>query len=405
MMKKRYLHVLLCFCMLAGCAAAKEKTEETSSPQASSEPAGSTGMESGGVKDYETYRSAVEAAVLSESFSAGLKRSYDMNYDSGSISTYDMDGVYEQNHELIHLNQHMNADGLQSETEGWYEDGRLYMTYNGVRYYEDMGADQVREVLLVPLGLHVLSEDVTEQIEISTVSQGTCYTVTLRPEKARPVFERIYDIYGLAQYPDYTIEKAVITQTVNGTVPISEKTEFICRLVDQGIEVNVTSRSEAEYISGCTLSLDDRLKQSFKEYVNYTDIDTSAISEADVTSDLPEATATETLKKRLQNRLNYTVQEDGTYFTEFNENESYRFDFANHIFTYSNRTSRYIYNWEGEIGGFGSTCTLDFVSGVKTDGCDESVEQMIRNVRSFMAMELYYCGVSMDDLRVEAKKE
>ena len=59
---------------------------------------------------------------------------------------------------------------------------------------------------------------------------------------------------------------------------------------------------------------------------------------------LSEDTAEATFRKRLVNRLGYQLQEDGTYLAEFNETESYRVDFEHSLFTYSNRTSHYVYN-------------------------------------------------------------
>ena len=54
-------------------------------------------------------------------------------------------------------------------------------------------------------------------------------------------------------------------------------------------------------------------KKQFAEYVNFMDIDTSQISDADVTVDYAEATPIETLKKRLKHRLNYTEKSEGVY--------------------------------------------------------------------------------------------
>ena len=77
--------------------------------------------------------------------------------------------------------------------------------------------------------------------------------------------------------------------------------------------------------------------------------------------------------------------------------------FTNSIFTYTNRSSRYIYNWKGNIGGFGDACTLDFNTSKAAGNCEESTVDMIRKVKTFMAMELYYCGVSLDELAKETK--
>ena len=389
-MLKKLLCIFMFLTITAGCA------RETSVP---SEPAPSAPPDSG----YAAYRSAVDAVSLPSSYSAGLKRSYDMHYSDGSVSFYDMDGTCEENEGLIHFLQHMNADGLQSEIEGWYRDSRLYMTYNTVNYYEDMEIDQARQILLVPLGIHAVPSSAVESIETAEEDKNTVYTVKLNSTGARELFDQLYDIYGLSQYPDYTVQSATVTQTISGTVPVSEKTDFVCEVKTNGITINVESVSNAEYIPGSTLALSEEKQKDLDAYVNYLDIDTSSISEADITSDLPEDTVTETLKKRLIHRLNYEVQEDGSYLAEFNENESYKFDFTNSIFTYTNRSSRYIYNWKGNIGGFGDACTLDFNTSKAAGNCEDSTVDMIRKVKTFMAMELYYCGVSLDELAKETK--
>ena len=128
-------------------------------------------------------------------------------------------------------------------------------------------------------------------------------------------------------------------------------------------------------INETVIEITDQQEQAFASYVNYRDIDTSSITDADVTSDYEEADPIETLKKRLIHRLNYSVNEKGIYQSKFNETESYAFDFNNGIFTYSNRTSHYVYNWRGDQGGFGDTCTIDFRNGSVTEGCDESVRR------------------------------
>ena len=97
-------------------------------------------------------------------------------------------------------------------------------------------------------------------------------------------------------------------------------------------------------------------------------------------------------------RLGYTVQDDGTYLTEYNEGESYRFDFENSLFTYRNRTSSYVYSWKGNTGGFGSSCNYDFDTKQGGSGCTEEVIDMIEKVRLFFEMELYYCSLSAEDL-------
>ena len=119
--------------------------------------------------------------------------------------------------------------------------------------------------------------------------------------------------------------------------------------------------------------------------------------------DSAEATVTDTFRKRLINRLSYKEESVDQYTTTFNENESYTVDFAHDQFLYKNRSSTYVYNWKGDTGGFGAVCNYDFQTDTATDGCDASVRQMIQNVKQFFMMELYYCGLSLEDLQSETR--
>jgi hypothetical protein len=58
-----------------------------------------------------------------------------------------------------------------------------------------------------------------------------------------------------------------------------------------------------------------------------------------------------------------------------------------------------VYNWRGDQGGFGDTCTIDFRNGSVTEGCDESVVNQMKEVRNYFLMELYYCGLSLDQIQ------
>ena len=81
----------------------------------------------------------------------------------------------------------------------------------------------------------------------------------------------------------------------------------------------------------------------------------------------------------------------------------HQIDFHNHLFTYRNRTSTYVYNWSSDSGGFGSACVYDFRREAGSDSCQESVVEMIRNVKIYFELELYYCGLSLEDLTAEAE--
>ena len=388
---RKLIYLFSAVLLLCGCGSAV--TEGDAQPVVS-EPVQIT--------DLSDYDSRMKSAEDWTSYTAAVQRRYSMVYEDGTKSLYDLDGVLEEGDKNMHLTQHINADGIQSEIEGWYDGSRLYMTYNTVDYYEDMNPASVRQVMLVPVKpLHV-SDSTVESVQVNELDQGTEYVFTLTPVSARSLFDSRYDIYGLNQYSSYEVKGGTITQKFDADGRItSEKAVFESAVETNGILVDVESDSAVSYanINSTEVEISEEQKKRFAGYVAFMDIDTNAISEADITTDYEEATKLETLKKRLVHRLNYTVQEDGTYLAEFNEAESYRFDFSNSIFTYSNRTSRYIYNWKGDQGGFGDTCSIDFTKNQVTDGCDESVVKTMKDVRNYFLMELYYCGLSLDDLK------
>ena len=84
----------------------------------------------------------------------------------------------------------------------------------------------------------------------------------------------------------------------------------------------------------------------------------------------------------------------------YNQNEAYTIDFNNHTFKYSNRTINYVYNWDGDIGTMGK-CTLNFETSASASDCTEETLDMIRKVKGFLQMELYYCGLSLEELQAE----
>ena len=66
-------------------------------------------------------------------------------------------------------------------------------------------------------------------------------------------------------------------------------------------------------------------------------------------------------------------------------------------------SSVYTYNWKGDNGGFGSSCSYDFTTDSSTSTCDSDVLAKIKEVKTYLQMELYYCGLSLEDLSAEAK--
>ena len=63
---------------------------------------------------------------------------------------------------------------------------------------------------------------------------------------------------------------------------------------------------------------------------------------------------------------------------------------------------QYTYNWKGDIATMGS-CTVNYQEDKQSSSCEESTVDMMKTVKQYFEMELYYCGLSLDDLQEEAK--
>ena len=81
---------------------------------------------------------------------------------------------------------------------------------------------------------------------------------------------------------------------------------------------------------------------------------------------------------------------------------SYTIDFNNKTFLYTNHTIAYSYSWKGDVGSMGA-CTLNFNTNASTKDCEDTTLSTIKDVKTYLQMELYYCGLSLDDLQAEAK--
>ena len=183
---------------------------------------------------------------------------------------------------------------------------------------------------------------------------------------------------------------------------VKETAVFDTTITTNGQSVDVKYESEINYLKfgETTVSISDQAKQAESAYVYYKDIDTNSIQTVTTDDDSPEDTITATFKKRLVSRLNYTKESEDVYSNKFNENESYRIDFANKTFTYSNRSITYVYSWKGDNGSLGA-CQYDFINNSQTSICEESTVEFIKKTKLFLQMELYYCGLSLEKLQAE----
>ncbi|MCR5230166.1 MAG: hypothetical protein K6D03_08565 [Solobacterium sp.] len=403
-MNKKLIGILTLALCLCGCGSQSEKKEEP-------EPDASAGTEAvPAAADLSEYSGLFDSLQKADSWTAGVSLNYRMEFSDGSLGIYQMDGVLEMQDESTdakaHVTQNIYSDGPASEIEGYYTGGRLYNTYNTVDYYEDMTADNVKEMMLVPLMPVKIRASQIDSFSCEETADSTAFIFELNKSGAEAMLLNRYDIYGLKEYEDIEVTSGKIVQTFDSNGHLAGETaEFLSSLSMDGIGISIQTKSSCGFVkyNETEVGITDEMKQNFGTYVNYTDIDTDAVSDADITSDIAEDTVTATLKKRLVGRLGYEETETGIYRTEYNDGESYTVDFNSSTFTYARHTSRYVYNWKGDAGGFGSTCSYDFGKNIYTDGCDDTVVEMMHTVKDFFVMELYYCGLSLDDLQAESQ--
>lgn len=389
---KRLLPAVLCLSLCACTQGSEPPTSASPSSSVSSSP--------------EPSADIVESP---DSWTVSVQRSEEFDFEDGTMQTFDLDGMLAaasvSDNPDAHLLLNINANGLESKMEGWYTGGRLYNTYNSVNYYEDLTLSNLEKMLLVPIGEKTYSDDEIASEENSGEGKDHTRSITLTTEAALSLYLSEYDQNNLSQYENLEMNSGVIEETYDSEGKLVRRTsEFQCTFSVQGSPVALKTDTSLEYSmrNETAVEIPSEITENPDTYVSYLDIDTEAISDADLEADAPASTATETFRKRLISRLGYEVEDNGMYYTVFNDNESYEIDFEHDQFIYRNYSTSYVYNWKGDTGGFGSSCSIDFSSGVYTDGCDEDVVEMMKTVRNFFIMELYYCGVSLNDLQKEA---
>jgi len=401
-MKKRrtILTCLSVLLLLSGCS----KTEESESS--------SSGMFS--YTETTTPISGDAYSLYSSMYSTGssvpdngicaVTSRYLLQFEDETYDSYNMDAVLETDGEKAYLTTHINSNGLTSETEGWYVNGRFYNDYNEVTYYEEMDLSDLWDVLLVPCTTYAFQESQIETISAGTDTEGnTVFEIILTDEAASALFQGRYDFNGLSQYDGFTLTDHIIRDTFdeNGQF-IGETAHFETSISYEGSPISIEYDSEMNLkdIGKTEVLISDDIMEELETYVLYTDVDTDAIAEGSLEDDEPEATVTETFKKRLVSRLNYELQEDGTYVSEYNDTESYTVDFENKTFKYQNRSIVYSYSWKGDVGSMGE-CTYSFETGEGNSSCVDDTMERIQDVKSYLEMELYYCGLSLKDLQAE----
>ena len=352
---------------------------------------------------YGSYQSSAENQSDSTSWRADLSCSYTMSYSDDTKDTFDFDASIEKEKENAYFTQKINSNGASINMEGYYLDGRLYNSYNGISYYEDMSYDDFLKTMMIPFDALSLSDDQIDSITGMEMEDGTVsYVINMENKAAADLFTDRYDVYGLAEYDDYSVKQAVITQSYDSDgYLLSEKTSFDMQVSYSSETVGVLYESDITYsqINNTTVSVDEQTMEELKSYVSYQDIDTS--------QDEPEPedegdTVLEKFRNRVVSYLGYQKRDDGTYRLEFNTNEMYQIDFENCTFTYGRYSIAYTYNWKTDVAS-SSTCNYNFETGHSSDGCDASVIQTMNEVKEDLSMELYYCGLTLEDLQAEIK--
>ena len=266
-----------------------------------------------------------------------------------------------------------------------------------------MSYDDFLKTMMIPFDALSLSDDQIDSITGMEMEDGTVsYVINMENKAAADLFTDRYDVYGLAEYDDYSVKQAVITQSYDSDgYLLSEKTSFDMQVSYSSETVGVLYESDITYsqINNTTVSVDEQTMEELKSYVSYQDIDTS--------QDEPEPedegdTVLEKFRNRVVSYLGYQKRDDGTYRLEFNTNEMYQIDFENCTFTYGRYSIAYTYNWKTDVAS-SSTCNYNFETGHSSDGCDASVIQTMNEVKEDLSMELYYCGLTLEDLQAEIK--
>lgn len=386
--------ILISVALLAGC---------TSSSSAAVKETAAAATESEDL--YTEYEALYDGRPTASSWSVGVRESYTMKYSDDSVGSYDIDGTLEYTDSASHASQNINANGLESTLEGWYTGGRLYNSYNGVTYYEDMTIDDLKQSMLVPVDPVKIPQSSITDLQKEETDGIVQYTMILSESAAASYFANRYDVYGLNESDSCTVTSGTITQSFDGDGYLVKETSAFAVSVtvsDQKVDVTTSTEMNLLRINSTQVEISSELKQNFASYVSYQDIDTDAIETETEADDSAESTVTDTFKKRLLSRLSYTDQGNGIYDTSFNDSEAYTIDFNNGIFTYSNYSITYVYNWKGDIGAHES-CSYDFSTEKGSDGCDDTQISTLKNVKSDLEMELYYCGLSLDDLVKESQ--
>lgn len=400
---KKYTYLLLAVLLTASACTSANTSASSAASGSSAEPAV---LDEG---TYKEYQDSVSSRPAYESYTVSAMCRYDLIFNENNRITFALDGVLESengNEGKSHVTQYINSDGLTSIMDGYYYDGRLYNSYNGITYYEEMKQDDIKAMMLVPLDPYPFRQEQVASVDKTEGSDGSVtYTVVLNDAAASEMFTARYDQYALDELDSFKVRSGTIVNTFDSEGYLTKEiADFDMTAVSSGTEINITYSGEVSYvkINETTIAISDELREEQLAYVNFADIDTDAISTETAADDSAEPTVTDTFRKRVMSRLGYEKLDNGSYRTIFNENESYTVNFDNCTFEYSNYSITYSYSWKNDVGSMGA-CTYTFNDGQHSSSCADSTIETINKVKSYLEMELYYCGLSLDDLQNEAK--
>ena len=354
----------------------------------------------------KAYAGLKDLFEIGQYYTAAVNNKYLLSFSDETQSAYEMDGIYEGNEadQTAHLSIHINSNGMKSVLDGYYLENRLYSTYNGISYYEEMNFSDTKKTMVVPMIPYFYSENQIESVTTETDHSNIRYHVVLRPEEAKGIFLDRYDTVDLLEGMDANVRHAEVIQTFDPEGRfLSETAAFDVEVLYSEQTVGLTFNSELNYTESqkTAFTIDEEKKKEFESYVLYSEIDPNTISSEDLPDDEAEETVKETFKKRLVNRLGYEINDSGQYVDEFNNGESYIIDFENNSFQYSNHSIDYTYSWRGDVGSMGN-CTYQFANDTAASACEATTVDTIKEVKQYLVMELYYCGLSLEDLANES---
>ena len=386
-MKKLFL-VILSLVLISGCA--KEVQENKIENPKIEKVSGDA---------YSTLSDLLNDEANHKSFSVGVISRYEFVHEDGTVDVFSMDEVM-QSDDIIHLEQNINSNGLISNLDGYYYDGKLYSKYNGISFYEEMDKSNLKQTLLFPIDPFLFSEDDINKIEMGSDEDNyLSFILKLDSAKALDLFESRYDIYGIKGLNDVKVKDNQVIYRFDDENFIRETTTFLLEasVDNKPININFSLNVNYFFIDETTVEVSDELKSEHMEYVHYQNIDVESISAK--VDDEETDNVRDTFRNRLVSRLGYEEVEgrEGVYRSYFNENEVYTVDFNNNTFMYTNYSIDYTYNWKGDVGSMGN-CTFDYKNESQSSECNDTTIETLKNIKSYLEMELYYCGLTFSEL-------